>query len=109
MLVIRIEGKVPYMKSDDEQIGEDWRGKAYSFFSHVACESYPCHDTEDKENFNCLFCYCPLYVLGDGCGGSFEYLPSGVKDCTPCMLPHIRENYGYITGRFQDIVRIIGR
>ena len=41
-----------------------WEGKQYSFFCHKECEFFPCHETKDPENFNCLFCYCPLYALG---------------------------------------------
>ena len=37
-----------------------WEGKQYSFFCHKECEFFPCHETKDPENFNCLFCYCPL-------------------------------------------------
>ena len=36
----------------------------YSFFQHTACEFFPCHETAHPEDFNCLFCYCPLYALG---------------------------------------------
>ncbi|MDR0490684.1 MAG: cysteine-rich small domain-containing protein [Oscillospiraceae bacterium] len=89
--------------SGKELLDEQWRGKEYSYFAHRGCEEFPCHETGDKDNFNCLFCYCPLYALGKGCGGKFQYLPNGVKDCTPCLIPHDRENYGYITGRFQDM------
>ena len=46
----------------------------YSYFSHRECEYFPCHPGADPDNFNCLFCYCPLYVLGADCGGSFTYL-----------------------------------
>lgn len=77
--------------------------KKYSFFSHKECEYFPCHKTNDPENFNCLFCYCPLYALGDRCGGNFRYTEKGVKDCTNCLLPHKRENYGYVTGKYQEI------
>ena len=65
----------------------------------------PNHPTDDPENFNCLFCYCPLYALGPDCGGNFSYTESGVKDCTRCTLPHRRDNYGYITSKFQEIAR----
>ena len=41
----------------------------YKFFSHTACEFYPCHEMPSGEELNCLFCYCPLYCLGDSCGG----------------------------------------
>lgn len=44
-----------------------WEGKHYSFFSNKECEYFPCHQGADPENFNCLFCYCPLYALGDKC------------------------------------------
>ncbi len=81
----------------------DWEGKQYSFFSHTACEYFPCHKTKDPDNFNCLFCYCPLYILGEECGGNFVIRENGVKDCTHCSLPHHRENYGYVTEKFQAI------
>ena len=32
----------------------------YSFVQHKKCEFFPCHKTEHPENFNCLFCYCPI-------------------------------------------------
>ena len=76
---------------------------AYSFFSHRDCEFFPCHRTEHPEDFNSLFCYCPLYALGDRCGGNFRYTEKGIKDCTNCTLPHNRENYDYVISRFQDI------
>ena len=68
----------------------------YDFFQNKECEYFPCHAGVDKESFNCLFCYCPLYALGDKCGGSFTYLESGIKDCSNCLRPHRRENYGKI-------------
>ena len=75
---------------------EDWEGKAYSFFCHETCEYFPCHQGIDPEDFNCLFCYCPLYFLGERCGGQFVYTKSGVKNCVHCTVPHRRENYGRI-------------
>ena len=50
---------------------EPWRGKAYFCFTHKECEYYPCHEVSDPEQFNCLFCFCPLYSLGSRCGGKF--------------------------------------
>ena len=78
----------------------------YKFFSNTKCEYFPCHKTNDPENFNCLFCYCPLYVLKDKCGGNFRYTEKGIKDCTNCTLPHQRKNYDYIIGKFKEIVEI---
>ena len=77
--------------------------KAYKFFQNRACEYFPCHKGVPEEEFSCLFCYCPLYALGEKCGGGFRYLPSGVKDCTNCSFPHRRENYRAVLDRFPEI------
>ena len=78
----------------------------YKFFSHTECEFFPCHKTNDPENFNCLFCYCPLYALKDKCGGNFKYTENGIKDCKNCTLPHQRKNYDYVIGKFKEIIEI---
>ena len=78
----------------------------YKFFNHKDCEYFPCHKTNDPDNFNCLFCYCPLYALKDKCGGNFRYTDNGIKDCSNCFLPHRRDNYDYIIRKFQDIINI---
>ena len=67
--------------------------KNFKFFSHRACEFFPCHAVKDPESFNCLFCYCPLYALGEECGGNFQYTENGVKDCTNCLIPHSPGGY----------------
>ena len=59
-----------------------------AFFQNRACEHFPCHEGVDPDEFNCLFCYCPLYALGESCGGSFRYSASGAKDCTLCTVLH---------------------
>lgn len=79
-------------------------GQNYRFFSHRECEYFPCHKGADPERFNCLFCWCPLYTLGDKCGGNFTYTAEGVKNCSACAVPHRPENYDRITARFQEIV-----
>ena len=78
----------------------------YKFFSHTECEFFPCHKTNDPENFNCLFCYCPLYALKDKCGGNFRYTEKGIQDCKNCTLPHQRKNYDYVIGNFKEILEI---
>ncbi len=85
----------------------DESGKRYRFFQHTACEFFPCHKTDRPEDFNCLFCYCPLYALGRKCGGNFRYLESSVKDCSDCLIPHRRENYDLIVGRFMEIAALV--
>ena len=93
--------------SDINEQTENWRGKEYSFYSHIKCEAFPCHEISNIENFNCLFCYCPLYALGKNCKGNYTYLPSGVKNCTNCSYPHEKENYGNIINRFEDIKKVM--
>ena len=78
----------------------------YAFFQNRECEFFPCHKGADEADFNCLFCYCPLYALGRRCGGNFCYTESGVKDCSNCRFPHRRENYDRINERFQEIVEL---
>ena len=80
-----------------------WEGKHFSFFQNKECEYFPCHRIEDPTGFNCLFCYCPLYMLGPNCGGNFRYTEKGTKDCTGCVIPHLPENYGRIIGKYKEI------
>lgn len=81
----------------------------YKFFHHRECEYFPCHSVSDPDSFNCLFCYCPLYALGDQCGGNFQYLDGGIKDCSKCLFPHNPENYPKIMERYMDIVAIASK
>ncbi|NLD20436.1 MAG: metal-binding protein [Clostridiales bacterium] len=81
----------------------------FKFFTNKKCEYFPCHEVENADDFNCLFCFCPLYALGDKCGGNFTYLKNGVKDCSNCTVPHGRDSHTYITDRYQDIVELIKR
>ena len=87
-------------------MAERWEGKGYSFFCNRSCEYFPCHPTEEPDSFNCLFCYCPLYALGERCGGAITYNENGYKDCTHCMIPHRRENYGRIIGRYAELAEL---
>jgi Zn-finger protein len=59
-----------------------------SFFRNVSCPYFPCHEGVDEGEFNCLFCYCPLYALGPRCGGDFTYTATGIKDCSGCTRLH---------------------
>lgn len=78
----------------------------YSFFQNRECEYFPCHKNADEENFNCLFCYCPLYALGDKCGGNFVYTAKGIKDCTNCTVPHSKNGYEYVTSKYPMIMEV---
>ncbi len=83
--------------------------KHYCFFQNTECEFFPCHKGVEAADFNCLFCYCPLYALGEGCGGDFEYTANGVKSCVNCVFPHRRENYEALLARFPELQRLAER
>lgn len=84
-------------------------GRNYAFFQNRDCESFPCHGGVDENDFNCLFCFCPLYALGEGCGGAFTYTARGIKDCSDCVFPHRRESYDAVTARFPELARLAAR
>lgn len=74
----------------------------HSYFKNTSCEYFPCHKT-DGENFNCLFCYCPLYAYKDKCGGNFTYIENGIKDCSNCLLPHSENGYSQILSKLSEL------
>ena len=76
------------------------------FFNNKECDYFPCHKTNDFDNFNCFYCYCPLYALGENCGGNYCYTEGGIKDCSNCMVPHNPESYKYIDGKFFEIAEL---
>lgn len=88
---------------------DEWMGKHYAYYQNRECEFFPCHEGADAADFNCLFCWCPLYALGEGCGGNFRYLADGTKDCSACLLPHRRKNYGYVNDKFGAIRELAKR
>jgi Zn-finger protein len=73
----------------------------YKYFCNTDCEYFPCHNNVSLNNFNCLFCYCPLYFKQ--CGGQYITLENGIKDCSMCKVPHDRNNYDYIVGQIIKI------
>lgn len=68
----------------------------YKFYQNKQCEYFPCHDVADSSLFNCLFCYCPLY-LKENCLGHPDYILNGkgqrIKDCSGCTVVHRPEMY----------------
>lgn len=77
----------------------------YKFVQNSQCEYFPCHKIEKEESFNCLFCFCPLYMLKDQCGGKFKY-KKDVKDCTDCDIPHHPNSHAFIMKRMKEIIAI---
>lgn len=78
----------------------------YKFFQNEKCEYFPCHKCENTADFNCLFCYCPLYALGDKCGGNFTYTENGIKDCSSCLVPHKCLNYDHMMEKMKDMIEL---
>lgn len=78
----------------------------YAYFQNRECEYFPCHENADTENFNCLFCYCPLYALADKCGGNFRYTENGIKDCSGCLKPHRAQNYQIIVDAMDKVLEL---
>ncbi len=78
----------------------------YDFVQNKECEYFPCHRGVNAEGFNCLFCYCPLYALGDKCGGNFAYTQQGIKDCSGCHIPHDRANYDRIMEKMGAVAQL---
>ncbi len=69
---------------------------SYRFFQNKECENYPCH--KESDNFNCLFCYCPMYHM-ENCPGTPVYIEKDgrtIKVCSECIFPHDPNNYDKI-------------
>ena len=71
-----------------------------SFFTNRSCKSFPCHDVPEAE-FNCMFCYCPLYDYDD-CGGNYVWNDKGIKNCKNCAFPHFRDNYPKVIKKLKE-------
>ncbi|MDO5689614.1 MAG: cysteine-rich small domain-containing protein [Tissierellia bacterium] len=75
---------------------------SYRFFRNTACQYFPCHKVENEEEFNCLFCYCPLFLIED-CKGNPTY-HNGIKDCSNCIVPHRPAGYDHINNLLREEV-----
>ena len=81
----------------------------HKFYQNKACKFFPCHKGVDPDYFNCLFCYCPLYALGEKCGGGFSYTAGGIKDCSACRFPHDPENYEAVLLKMNAVLELAKR
>lgn len=75
---------------------------SYQFFENKECQYFPCH--EGLENFNCLFCYCPLYHL-ENCLGTPTFKEKQgkmIKVCTNCTFPHVPEHYDDMINKLRE-------
>lgn len=82
------------------------RKNDYSYFNNKDCAFYPCHKVAEGADFNCLFCYCPLYALGDQCGGNFKWGLGGLKDCSDCLVPHGPNGYDHVMSKSHLLIDI---
>lgn len=64
--------------------------KGFMGFTNRACEFFPCHSGIEPDQFNCLYCYCPL--IDKECPGPYKTIQGKyreeIKDCSGCTLPH---------------------
>ena len=74
----------------------------HKYFNNHNCKYYPCHSQSEDNNFNCLFCYCPLYHMEDQCGGNLKYVKN-TKICVECHLPHVPDYYDVIIGKLKEM------
>ena len=74
------------------------------FFQNRDCPYFPCHRGVEDGAFNCLFCYCPLYALGQDCGGAFRVLENGIKSCEHCTVPHGPGGYARVMERLPRLL-----
>ena len=81
--------------------------RSFPFFTHEDCPHFPCHTGVPANEFNCAFCYCPLYALGNKCGGNFSYNEKGIKCCTDCALPHQGDaGLGMVKAHFKELAAL---
>ena len=83
----------------------NFKTENYKFTQHLKCEFFPCHKVKNQDEFNCLFCYCPLYMLKDKCGGKFKYT-NNVKDCSDCLIPHSKNAYEHVMSKMGEVIKI---
>lgn len=50
---------------------------SYKYFKNTDCKYFPCHKGL-SDDFNCLFCYCPMYSMPN-CPGSKTYIEKNDK------------------------------
>jgi len=76
----------------------------HKFFNNPDCKYFPCHKGEGSaRELNCLFCFCPLYPMGEECGGKFVWNDKGVKCCEGCYFPHEPENYDKMMSKLKKV------
>ena len=74
------------------------------------CKHHLCHKGIDEKDFDCMLCYCPLYLIE--CAGNFKIIKrgknKGKKDCSDCVFPHTTGGKRYVLRRLKQIIEIPG-
>lgn len=87
---------IKFMKEQMEQV----KYVNFKGFKNESCEFFPCHKGVKREDFNCLFCYCPL--MNQECPGPYKVFEDKYgrtrKDCSDCTLNHdgIEQSWKFI-------------
>ena len=76
------------------------------FFKISSASSSPVIRTPIRSPSAVCFVTVPFTLWGDRCGGNFRYTENGIKDCTLCLRPHIRENYLKILEKMPEIMEL---
>ncbi len=88
------------------------QGIHFKGFINKECEFFPCHSGIKEEDFNCLFCYCPLVFMT--CPGPYKLFIDkfGIerKDCSDCTLNHggIEKSWNFIQHWIEKNMLILG-
>ena len=83
----------------------------FNFYQNTDCRYFPCHGKEPGtgsvpvEDFNCLFCYCPLMHVPN-CGGNYTIMENGFKDCMKCTRNHDKDSWKFVISRLRDIMEV---
>ena len=91
-------------REGDTVMGEQkkyWEGKHFAFYTNKECEYYPCHPVPEGTEFNCLFCYCPLYMLGRKCGETSPIWKAASRTVASAWYP--------TAGRTMDLLPTVSR
>ena len=72
----------------------------FKFYQNNKCEYFPCHKC--VKDFNCKFCFCPLYQY-ENCGGNYTLINGSIKDCSNCTIIHQgEEGYDYVIKKLEE-------
>jgi Zn-finger protein len=68
--------------------------QSYKFFQNKQCVYFPCHKGISTDKFNCMYCFCPQYLIKD-CIGKPKWVGhfNKIKDCSNCLVNHGPNSY----------------